>query len=286
MKRTIAMLVGVILLALVACKDPRPQTVSVEEHTAITGWEFVTSAVVKSFSDCEEFSEEAEITTAVTSEYLRNLSWEQLVAKCKLFKSEEDSAIKWMIYALENPNNYQLPYEHISTVNGLIKCSDTEFYTIYNKLQTVVNVFNSSHDLQVKMYAHKVKDEERMVVQAMSTNNPVTSVGQIAFIKDMSFFYESSKDFGTGRCSSTTRIIDSCMVYNPVLPEDFQVFVNGVSYLSNTGEVISRIYKKPHEVRNGGVDIPIDMTKRFMLHICDGKKDIGWILPEGLMIAS
>lgn len=215
-----------------------------------------------------------------TSQYLRSLTWEQMKQAQENFKTREDTELKWLIHVLDKPQSKQ----YISSVNGLVRMEASNYEEMQNKFQAVIDAYNKSCSPQVKLYTERVEDEaDRMVVQVISTNDPVVSIGQKALLKDISFFYESSKNFGSGKSGVSIEIIDGAFADNPLLPEDYIVMVNGVSYLSKSGNIQESLYFSPEEVRSGEVNVPIDTSRLYMLQICDGKKDIGWVLPEAVM---
>lgn len=226
----------------------------------------------------------------VTIQHLENLSWEDIRNNYKeLFNSGDDLYLKHIILFIDRDKDFDIQKNPFVSHNGMVYLKNIDYDTMCKKLQIILDAYNAVNTIQIKAYTKLYHDEPgHMSIDIFSSNSPATYVGETVKLKGGSIFYESSRNFGEGKCNTTFYI--DCEAFgfarNPNIPEDYQVLINGISYLDDTGNISSCFYKTFDEIKAFHIRIPIDCSKTYMLHICTEKKDLGWVVPEAVKAIS
>lgn len=215
----------------------------------------------------------------VTLEYLEELSWSEIRdnadelfgERTVHFDESEDAFLRFIVYKLEstletlNDNDYN-EGDYIS-FGGPIPLKHIDYETFCKKIQAIINENNQANDIKAICYTKKCEDRT-VRCEMYSYNYPVTYIGQVAKIKWGPSFYETSKEFGSGRRDSTIYCENYGFAQHPYIPEDDLVIVNGVSYLTEEGKIGSSEYYTYDQIKEQHISIPIDTDKEHMLHIC------------------
>lgn len=226
----------------------------------------------------------------VTIEYIESLSWEKIRSHYKeIFNNGDDLYIQKVITYINRDENFDSKKQDLVYVNGQVYLEDTDYDTMCKKIQAVVDSYNVANEIKIKLYTRAYDNEPgHMQVIILSSNYPATYVGQTVEIKWGAIFYEKSKNFGEGNWNTTF-----CIDYEgygfgipEFIPEDYTVIINGISYLDDNGNIISRYYKTFEEIKVQNIRIPIDTGKCYMLHVCTSKGDLGWLVPEAVKAIS
>ena len=207
----------------------------------------------------------------LTVEVIENSFWEELTVKSNTIVSDEDMYISWVINSINNPSSVPCypgdPYISFTITDIPINRINPE--RLICKLDRVIALSNYYHpELQVTM-CPKILNAFEMQIDIDSTNvafmnSPVTYVGQSAYIRPDSLYWEKSETFGAGKFG---RIIPE----NPYIPDECIVQVTGVSYLDDNGNVISSSNKNE-----------INIWSKRMIHVSVNGTDLGWVYPTDL----
>lgn len=200
----------------------------------------------------------------LTLKSMEDLTWEELLKESKKTTSYEDWYINMLVEGI-NKTNYIEAYfmNYISYVLGGIKLREVDRSRLMEKMNKVIEIYNEYHELQLEMTT-KILSEDYMQVDVKSSNledvaDPVWKVGDLAYVKPDSTYYEGCEYFGVGKPGT-------------MVPEDRIIKVVGVSYLNSVGRIESLSYKDGED---------IEIWKKRMLLISDGN-NLGWIFPTRL----
>lgn len=247
------------------------------ESTTLTIGNFLTES--KSSVNVQE-TEMVEDNSTLTIDVIQELSWEELMNSSQSITSQEDKYLSWLINGINKTQTIPAYHDtrYIKYGIGGIALEKVDYDRLMQKFQRVIDLYNDHHDLQLEI-TPKILNELYLQVNVDSTNldyleNPVTSVGQLAYLESRSstgaVYWESSQNFGSGKYGMAT-------INNAYIPNDLIVTVNGVAYLDDNGNVLSSSYGTTQE---------IETIEKRMLHISANGMDLGWVYPTNLTRAS
>ena len=223
---------------------------------------FVTGLGVR--VNAQETAEEDE--SYLTIEVIENSFWEELES-CKYPQiTKEDEYLIWLIEEIREP--HVIPaFGDLNVISARIreiKEDEVDIDRLLYKCQRIVDLYNFTHDLQLKIEKKKFTPlKSEILIQSEIPDYIkylVTMTGQLAHVKADTVYWECAQNFGSG--------------ISGVIEETRVVQVNGVAYLDENGEVISSYY--------GTTPQQIEKTAERMLHICIGDTDLGWVYPTQL----
>lgn len=122
--------------------------------------------------------------------------------------------------------------------------------------------------LALSSTVHAAPEVNATTLLIIPPNAPAPTHMGSGVVKYDSLYYESSKDFGSGKTA--------------VITAGTKVVVNGVSYLQHNSETDSYQIERSLYVPYNLVDNQVPLGENYsMLHLCteDGK-DLGWVVPE------
>ena len=207
----------------------------------------------------------------LTIEVIENSFWETL-EKLEFPKiTKEDEYLTWLIWGIHEPTATIPAFGGVPYINlriGEFKEEYINFDRFIYKCQRVVELYNHTHDLQITMTSDISNSMLGIDVESQMPDfieNMVTITGQLAHVKKGTIYWESSKNFGSGKSG--------------VIEETQPVIVTGVAYLNEDGSIISSYY--------GTDPKSIERWARRMIHLSvimeDGKiMDLGWVYPTQL----
>ncbi len=219
----------------------------------------------------------------ITIEYIKSLSWEEISNNYeKLFNNGDDLYLRNIVKYIGR-EEFDFRKENLVSHNGQVYLKNTDYKTMCEKIQIIVDAYNISNEIQIAVYTRLYDDEPgHMEINILSSNCPATYVGEEVEIKWGAIFYESSKNWGSGNWNTTFCIdYESYGFGTPsFIPEDYIVVINGVSYLDENGNIVSSYYEPYDSIKTNNIKIPIDRSKPYMLHTCTSQRDLGWGAPE------
>ena len=277
MKKAIAMFLCLAFLAIAGANQSK--TAKALEHQRPTP----TYASEQSTIAQNRYAPTKDEDGLITIEYIKSLSWEEISNNYeKLFNNGDDLYLRNIVKYIGR-EEFDFRKENLVSHNGQVYLKNTDYKTMCEKIQIIVDAYNISNEIQIAVYTRLYDDEPgHMEINILSSNCPATYVGEEVEIKWGAIFYESSKGFGSGEWNTTFTI--DCKGHGfatpSFIPEDYIVLINGVSYLDEDGNIISSYYKSYDEIKANNIKIPIDTSKAYMLHICTNKRDLGWGVPE------
>lgn len=277
MKKAIAMFLCLVLIALIGV-NPDKNANALEQQKEELAYTSKQSSTAQ--NRATPIKDEDGL---ITIEYLRSLSWEDIKNnREELFGSGDDLYLE-NIVSYTDREEFDIKNDYLVSHNGQVYLSNTDYETMCEKIQIVVDTYNASNEIRIKVYTKLYDDEPgHMEINILSSNYPASYVGEEVEVKWGAIFHESSKDWGSGEWNTTFYI--DCKGYGfatpSFIPEDYIVLINGVSYLDEDGNIISSYYKSYDEIKANNIKIPIDRSKAYMLHICTSERDLGWGVPE------
>lgn len=216
-------------------------------------------------------------------------SWDELVKTALPISNEgygnienlEDRYSVLFIRALNEPMVAPIYHntKYIATMFGGIRLSTIDVGRLMEKFHTITSIYNGSNELQIEIEP-TILNDTYMQVNVMSTNtkdlnNPATYIGEKVTLKSGTKYWESSWNDGSGSYGIAT---DD----NPQIPDDFEVFVNGVAYLDEDRiTILTSNYVPYSELENQETQIKV--WEHRMLHICTENADLGWVYAEDVV---
>lgn len=210
-------------------------------------------------------AQEATDSGYLTIEVIEEAFWDKLEGFDYPINTKEDEYLTWLIRGISKPSTIpafgNLPYINYSMGGFKTEEIDIERFTL--KCQSVINLYNHTHDLQLEMkptmtssqiFGIDVKSKDPDYIE-----NMVIMTGEIAHVKEGTVYWESAKNYGSGEHAVTKARV---------------VQVNGVAYLNDNGQIMSSYY--------GKTPVQIERWTPRMLHISTVEKDLGWVYPTQL----
>lgn len=208
-----------------------------------------------------------------TVKSLEEYSWEELKRTNDMVSmSAEDDACLTFIYMLAHPkqNSQNEPY-----INIRLGCPVEEPYSfrMHDKITTILNCFLNENEEYGFDITTNVLEEDNFYI--MSNNCPfeLSTLGKKVQIYSDVEYYESSVNFGSGRLGRGQKWLNG----------NSEVYINGISYLNQKGEIEYSEYFPLNLLLENPVSIT-STNSNYMVHICtvDGL-DLGWTHPNNIL---
>lgn len=197
-----------------------------------------------------------------TTDYLTSLSWEELSEEVfsLIVNSKEDEFVINVVLSLLSPQKVEnKEYYHFG-----MSIANMDFARVMSKSIAIAFIFNT-YNTNDMMDVVPWSSDSSIFFTSFNSGNlsyPVQEVGQYATVAPNTTYWETSANYGSG---------DKGVVGddNPYILPYRLVYVNGVSYLDEEGNIEKACFLKGME---------IDTEKASMVHIISGTGvELGWI---------
>lgn len=240
------------------------------------GWRtntlFVTASntLVSTNFDDEEIEPD---DSTLSLEYLKDANWDDL--RIITVVTPEDDICSRLVRVIFKPSGIgsiqNIPYIKVDLG---IDYNDVDSSRVASKLNEIIRIYNEGNPYNLTLETTPTQYPRHIILSIRSTNlkeleNPITSLGQIATLKAGSLYWSSSDQYGSDNCFTTKT--------------DLSVTVNGVSYLSEDGSIISSIYIPFTDFESDNTLVEVQFSEIRLLHICIDEKDYGWVHPNDLI---